>query len=155
MTVGNPAVSKGAVIGIGNTQEGSSPAITYAEIGLVTNINAFGVEYDVVSFKPLKTGAEERLLAGYGVGTITLQLGKDLSDTGQAAVKSALGVNTYYNFQITANDATATLTTPGKQTFKAKVSSYKTNYDSQNNVIGATITLEVKASSFTDVAASA
>ena len=92
MTVGNPSVSKGAYIGIGNTQEGSSPAITYEEVGLVTGISAFGVEYDVVSFKPLKTGAEERLLAGYGVGTVTLTLGKDLSDTGQAAVKAALGV---------------------------------------------------------------
>lgn len=155
MTVGNVSPSKGAVLSIGTTQVGSSPPDTFTEIGLVISIPDIGKEYTANSFKPLKDGAEEFTVGGYSVGVLSIPLGKDLNDSGQAAVKAALGVNTYYNFKIVANDTTPTLTVPGRQEFKAKVVGFKTNYGGENSNIGATIMLAVKASSFTDTAAAA
>lgn len=156
MTVGNISPSKGSTISIGTTQVAASPPDTFVEIGLVVSIPDIGKDYSATAFKSLKTGAEQFTVGGYSAGgVISIPIGKDLNDSGQAAVKAALGDNLNYNFKITDNDTTATLTKPGFVTFKAKVVGFKTNRGGENTNIMGTIMLAIDAASFAETKAAA
>lgn len=143
-------ISAGTGIAIGTTAADPT-SDTFVEIGEVLSIPEFGRTYQVTKYNPLKSRGTQKFKGSYDDGTISIKMGKDATDLGQIAVLAALASDLDYNFKITANDVTATLTVPTTQSFKAKVASYTTEYGDLNQVVGTTLMLEIKSGSLVEV----
>lgn len=117
------------------------------EIGLITNMGELGRVFSPVTYQTVAEGRMRKLKAGYDDGNISLIMAQDLSDTGQAAIKSyadASNQNTY-PFKITLVGADASFDTIY---FGAIVLSYRTQMGALQ-VIQALVTLDVNTTIFT------
>lgn len=100
---------------------------TYTAVAEVTNIPEFGRVYNTIKYNPLATRGTKKFKGSYDDGSLAVDLGKDLSDPGQAACLAARDTDFDYNFKIVANDAiapqsavvTITDATPGVVTLAA------------------------------------
>lgn len=135
---------EGAADAIGDFQ-----GLTIAtEIGLIENFGEFGRVFDPVTFQAVADGRTYKLKGGYNEGNIQLTLGQDLSDAGQAALKSyaeATNQNTY-PFKVTLVGADASYDTIY---FGAKVMSFRTQMGAANAVVKAMVTLEINTPIYT------
>jgi len=69
-------------------------ALTYAEVGEVSDIGEFGGEGEVLTHTPIKTGVVNKLIGSIDYGTIAVQMGKLFADAGQDVLKAGFdGVN--------------------------------------------------------------
>jgi len=117
------------------------------EIGLIENFGEFGRQFEMVPFQAVSDGRTFKLKGGFNDGQMTLVVGQDLSDTGQAAMKAyadASNQNTY-PFKLTISGADAAHDT---YYFGALVMSWRVNLGSVNNAIRATAMLEVNTPIF-------
>jgi hypothetical protein len=118
------------------------------EIALITNFGDFGRVFQPVSFQSVADGRTYKMKGGYDDGEIALMLGQDLSDAGQALLKSyaeASNQNTY-PFKITLTGANASYDTIY---FGALVASFKTQMGGVNDVIRAAVSLNINTTIFT------
>jgi hypothetical protein len=104
-------------------------ALTYTEVGEITNIPEYGGSYELVSHEPLGDRSVVKRKGSINHGSITLQIGKDISDAGQELLKTAYGGDEVYSFKITLQDGTVQYTT-------GQVFSYTTNVGSSNQITG-------------------
>lgn len=125
----------GTSISIGTTSATAS-SDTYKLIGEVTNVSEFGREYQEITHQPMNSRETQKFKGSYNSGSVTLQLGADLEDDGQAALVAALDSDSKYNFKIT-------YPTGDIRYFKAAVMSYKENPQNTNSIIGASVTLSI------------
>ena len=112
------------------------------EIGLIESVGEFGRSFDLATFQAVADGRTYKLKAGFNDGQLQLTVGADLSDAGQAALKSyadASNQNTY-PFKMTIVGADASYDTIY---FGAKVMSFRTQLGAANAVIKAMVMLEV------------
>ncbi len=117
------------------------------EIGLITNMGELGRVFSPVTYQTVAEGRMRKLKAGYDDGNISLIMAQDLSDSGQAAIKSyadASNQNTY-PFKITLVGADANFDTIY---FGAIVLSYRTQMGALQ-VIQALVTLDVNTTIYT------
>lgn len=117
------------------------------EIGLIENIGELGRVFETVTFQELATGRAFKLKGPYNDGQLQITVGQDLTDAGQAALKSyvASDQNTY-PFKMTLVGADASYDTIY---FGAKVMSFRTQLGAANAVIRAMVTLEINTPIFT------
>jgi hypothetical protein len=118
------------------------------EVGLIENFGELGRQFELAQFQAVADGRTHKLKAGFNDGQIQLTLGQDLSDAGQAALKSyaeASNQNTY-PCKITLVGAHADYDTIY---FGAVVMSYRTQMGAANAVVKAMVTLEVNTPIFT------
>jgi hypothetical protein len=111
-------------------------ALTFTTVGEVTDIGEFGKEYNLVSHTPVGGRQVKKFKGSYNNGSIQVQMGRDSSNAGQTAMKTALASDASYSFKITLQDLT-------KIYFTGKVMSYKTNVGSVDQITGATTTIEI------------
>lgn len=111
-------------------------ALTYTEIGEVTDVSEFGAEYALVTHMPLATRIAKKFKGSYNNGNVTLQFGKDLSNAGQTLLKTASKSDASYSFRVTLQDGT-------KIYFTAKVMSMKTNLGGVDSITAGSATLEI------------
>lgn len=117
------------------------------EIGLIESMGEYGRVYDPVPFQPVADGRTYKLRGGSNDGQFQLTIGQDLTDAGQAALKSYVSGNQdTYPFKITLLGADASYDTVY---FGAKVMSFRTQLGAVNQVIRATIILEINTPIFT------
>ena len=143
------STAAGCKIYIGTTEAVSSPD-DLLEIGEVTNFSEFGRVYQLITHQSIGTRGDRKYKGSYNDGAITLQLGRDTSDTGQAACIVARDADEDYNFKIMLNDDTVASPTPTIFQFMGKVMSYTVNIGSANQIIGATMMIEIKSGSITE-----
>jgi hypothetical protein len=120
------------------------------EVGLITNMGELGRVFTPVTYQTVAEGRMRKLKAGYDDGNIQLVLAQDLSDAGQALLKSyadASNQNTY-PFKITLVGADANFDT---MYFGALVLSYRTQMGALQ-VIQAMVTLDINTTIFTGAA---
>lgn len=110
-------------------------ALTYIEVGEVTNIPEFGGSYQLVTHEPLASRDVIKRKGSLNHGSITLQIGKDISDTGQELLKTAYGEDEVYSFEITLQDGTVQYST-------GQVFSYNTNVGNSNQITGISCQIE-------------
>lgn len=72
-------------------------ALTYADIGEVTNVPDFGATIQVVESNPLATGVTEKFVGFVNYGSVALEADYDDEDTGQALATDAVDP-THANF---------------------------------------------------------
>jgi hypothetical protein len=117
------------------------------ELGLIENFGEFGKQFDLVTFQAVSDGRTYKLKGGYNDGQMTIVVGQDLSDSGQAAMKTAAEASNQntYPFKMTITGADASFDT---YYFGAKAMYWRVNIGAVNNAIRATLMLEVNTPIF-------
>lgn len=115
-------------------------ALTFTNIGEVTDLGEFGREYNLITHNPIDTRATKKLKGSYNEGQISLTVGLDTADAGQNLAKTASASDADYSIIITMQNG-------AKYYFPAKVMSFKIGVGSVDNVVSATISLEITSSS--------
>jgi hypothetical protein len=118
------------------------------EVGLIESVGELGRVFDTVTFQAVADGRAYKLKGGFNDGQLQLTVGQDLTDAGQAALKSyanASNQNTY-PFKVTLVGADANFDTIY---FGAKVMSFRTQMGAANAVVKAMVTLEINTTIFT------
>ncbi|MGE4044460.1 MAG: hypothetical protein AB7F35_06380 [Acetobacteraceae bacterium] len=117
------------------------------EIGMIESVGEFGRQFDVATFIELYTGRTHKFKSSYNDGTLTLVVGQDLSDAGQAALRSyamATDQNTY-PFKLTLLGAPSSYDTVW---FGALVRSFRSQLGGAGQVIRATVELDINTTIF-------
>ena len=114
-------------------------ALTFVEVGEVTDVPEYGASASVVEHMPLATGVVEKYKGFINFGSMSVSLGRDVDDAGQALLKAAVtgaGKNVEHSFKIGFPDGSSEYAT-------GKVFSYTTNPGSANSIVGSTANIEI------------
>lgn len=111
-------------------------SLTYTDVGEVTNIPEYGGSYQLVTHEPLGSRAVVKRKGSINHGSLTLQIGKDINDAGQALLKTAYGEDEVYSFEITLQDGIIHYTT-------GQVFSFTTNVGNSNQITGISCQIEL------------
>jgi len=115
-------------------------ALTYTEIGEITDGGSVGRTYNLVSHSPLATRGTVQKKGSFSDGTVTLQAAYAPGDAGQVLVQTALNDDEYYAFAEELQDGTIIY-------YQAQVTSAPVNVGGVDSITGTTITLAVKSGS--------
>jgi|AntRauTorcE11898_2_1112593.scaffolds.fasta_scaffold02778_9 hypothetical protein len=111
-------------------------AMSFTEVGEITDLGEFGREYNLVTHNPLKDRRTVKRKGSYNDGSITLQMARDVSEAGQALLETAKDDDNSYSVKITFQDGNFVFTT-------AQIMSYKTTIGSVDQITMATCVLEI------------
>lgn len=133
--------SAGTTIGISAAipatyNQATFAALTYTEIGEVSDLGEFGREYNVVKFNPLKDRRTVKRKGSFDDGTVQVQLAKAATDAGQILLKSAVNSDASHSVKIVLQDGTTFY-------FTAQVSSSTVNVGNVNQITSSTFKLEI------------
>ena len=81
-------------------------ALTFTDVGEVSEIPEFGASHTPVTFTPLKTGIVNKFHGELNYGSITIPLGYDSADPGQIILLAALESKSAISFRETRSDGT-------------------------------------------------
>ncbi len=118
-----------------------------AEVGLIESIGDFGKVFSLVTFQAVADGRMYKLKGGFDEGSLQMTVASDMTDAGQAllfAYGNAQDQNTY-PFKITLVGVDASFDTVY---FGGKVFSYRQVLGTVNNVIKATIDIQINTPVF-------
>lgn len=133
--------SAGTTIGISAAlpatyNQATFAALTYTEIGEVSDLGEFGREYNVVKFNPLKDRRTVKRKGSFDDGTVQVQLAKAATDAGQILLKSAVNSDASHSVKIVLQDGTTFY-------FTAQVSSSTVNVGNVDQITSSTFKLEI------------
>ena len=133
--------SAGTTIGISAAlpatyDQATLAALTYTEIGEVSDLGEFGREYNVVKFNPLKDRRTVKRKGSFDDGTVQVQLAKAATDAGQILLKSAVNSDASHSVKIVLQDGTTFY-------FTAQVSSSTVNVGNVDQITSSTFKLEI------------
>lgn len=110
--------------------------MTYTAVGEITDLGEYGTEYSTVNHTALGQRQVKKFKGSYNNGSLQIQMGRDVEDAGQIALKTALDSDASFSFKVTMQDGS-------KNYFTGKVMSYRTSIGSVDQITGATATIEV------------
>jgi len=120
--------------------EAAFEALTWLEVGEVTNIGEFGQVYNDISTKTINQRQVKHHKGSFDIGTLDLQVYADPGDAGQVGVKAALVSDSEWGFKVTLNDQiTPTTGNPTTYYFRAKVMSHKVSVADVDSMVTAKI----------------
>ena len=111
-------------------------ALTFTNIGEVTDLGEYGKVFNLVSHNPIDSGRTEKFKGSFNEGSISLNIAEDAADAGQGILDTAVDSYDDFAFEITAQDGT-------KDYFKAKVMSKTVNIGSVDSIRSSTVQLEI------------
>jgi|SRR6185503_2787559 len=111
-------------------------ALSFTNIGEVTDLGEFGREYALVTHNPIATRGTVKRKGSYNEGSMDLKLGLDNNDAGQIIASSASESDADHSIKLTLQDGSVYY-------FQAQVMSFKVNVGSVDNVTAASIKLEL------------
>ena len=114
-------------------------ALTYTDVAEVTDMGEYGASFEVVSHNPLATRRTVKRKGTVNDGAMSLQLGRDPSDAGQAILIAGVdgaGIDVVHSHKVTLQDGTI-------QYFTGQIYSYTTNIGSANQIVSAAATVEL------------
>jgi hypothetical protein len=117
---------------------------SWVEVSWVENIGQFGDESAEVTFDAIGESRTLKLKGVRNAGNLSLVVGADYSDAGQAALRAAEATPDDYAFRVDFDDAPAG-GTPSQRFFIAKVMSAREQLDTANNVIKLNATLGINS----------
>ncbi|PHS13470.1 MAG: hypothetical protein COA78_06955 [Blastopirellula sp.] len=142
------STSAGAIIYIGAAapsafDKAGYEAVTWTEVGEVSNIDGdLGKVFSLSTFNLLKEAGVVKRKGSYNNGSITVQYGYHRTDTGQAAVVAAAGIQTTLPFKIALGDQETT-----QIYFMALTMGDPINIGGSDDFITSTVTLEIDSES--------
>lgn len=116
-------------------------ALTFTEVGEVTDIGDFGPEFAEVTHIPLKTAVVQKFKGSLNYGSVALTLGRDADDAGQAILKGEDGLFSQdpIAFKVEFQDGSV-------QYFDARVMSFTTNTGGADQIVGSTVNVGISTS---------
>ncbi len=116
-------------------------ALTFVDVGEVTDIAEFGADTSVVTHQPLATGIVEKFKGFTNYGSSSVSFAKDSADAGQIVLESgAIGANknSQHSVRVTLQDGTFLY-------FTCKVFSFKMATGSADSIVGSTSSIEIES----------
>ncbi len=114
-------------------------ALTFSDIGEITDGGEHGREYAEVTHKPIGNRSTQKFKGSFNEGTKTLQLAISPADAGQVLAKAALGSDAPYSFSVTYQGGDVDY-------FQARVMSFKKATGNVDSIRSATIQLSITTS---------
>lgn len=114
-------------------------ALSYTTVGEVTDLGEYGPTFETVTHNPLATKRTVKRKGTVNDGALTMQIGRDPSDAGQTILIDGVdGANEdqVHSHKVTLQDGTV-------QYFTGQIYSYTTNIGSANQIVGASVTVEL------------
>ena len=116
-------------------------ALTYTNVGEITELPEYGASAEVVTHLPLATGRVVKLKGFINNGSMSVQCARDADDAGQQLL--ALGVtginkNVEHSFRVTYQDGSIDY-------FTGKIFSYTKNPGGANSVVGSSVQVEINS----------
>jgi hypothetical protein len=141
----------GATLAISNSipatfNEAGYAALTYTEVGEITNIGEFGKEFALVTHLPLSRRGVAKRKGSFNNGTLNPTMALDPADAGQILFAAALESDAPSAFEITLQDGTIYY-------LMGLVMMYKPNVGTTDDVVTASATIEVDESPIVEVEA--
>lgn len=142
MAVSQAFTSAGTRIYIGNAPATYDAvgfaAVSFTEIGEITDAGEFGRTYNQVTHNPLGDRRTVKRKGSYNDGAMSLQMARVPADAGQAILVTALNSDASYAFKVVLQDGTIFY-------FTAQIMSYTTNVGSVDQITAATVNVEIDA----------
>lgn len=116
-------------------------ALTYENVGEVTDIAEIGSDTAVVTHQPLATGVVEKFKGFINFGSSSVSFAKDAADAGQAVLQSGAdgaNKNAQHSVRVTLQDGTFLY-------FTVKVFSFKITPGSADAIVGSTSSIELES----------
>jgi hypothetical protein len=111
-------------------------ALTFVNIGEITDLGEFGREYNLVTHNPIATRGTVKKKGSFSEGSMALTLGLDTDDAGQILAKTASNSDSDYSFAVETQNGDIYY-------FRAQVMMFKVNLGSVDSITTANITLEI------------
>ena len=115
-------------------------ALTFTNVGEVTDLGEFGREFALVTHNPIGSRGTVKKKGSFNEGTMALKLGLDTDDAGQILTKAAALSDNDYSFVVTAQSG-------DKYYFQAQVMNFKVGLSTVDTVTTASVNLELTTSS--------
>ena len=140
-----PVTSAGTTISISaalpaSVTKTAYAALSWTEIGEITDGGTVGRTYNVVNHSPLGTRGVVKIKGSFDDGTMTVQMAYAPGNAGQVIVQTALDDDDFYSFKIVLQNGTVIYC-------QAQVTSAPVNIGSVDTVTGETASLAVKSGS--------
>ena len=134
----------------GATTEELYKADTYVEVGEIEDLGEFGDTFSSVTFTSLRDGRVRKYKGTADAGDLTLTIGLDNGDKGQAALKTAHKDRTRgdYNIKVTLNDGDPDAATPILPTtfyMRGKVMNNTVAAGAADNVVRRNVTIGINS----------
>lgn len=97
-------------------------ALTWTEVGEVTEIPEHGPEHAENTHTPLKTGIVDKFHGELNYGSVSLPMALDMADPGQTILRDALASKAAISFRMTYSDGAVEYTTGKVFSFKRSAS---------------------------------
>jgi len=146
-TLGSKLFITDAAIASTIDSEAEFSAQSWTEVGLVESFGDFGRQFEMANFVAVADGRTYKFKASYNEGAFDFALGQDLSDSGQAIMKTAaeLTDQSNYGFRIEFNDAPSTVGGPTTVFFRGLAMSFRTSMGAVNSIVKANARVEVNS----------
>jgi hypothetical protein len=121
--------------------EAGFEALTFVDVGEVTNIPEFGPNVQVVTHEPLATGVTEKYKGFINYGSVGIEAAYDDADAGQVVMSDAVTgatKNDEHSFKIEMQDGSV-------RYFTGKVFSYTENPGAANSMVACSMQLEINS----------
>lgn len=111
-------------------------ALTFTEVGEITNMGTFGKTYNLVTHNPLGDRKTVKRKGAYNNGELQLQMARVPEDAGQTVLVAGLDSDNSYSFKVTLQDGTV-------QYFSAQIMSYTTNIGTVDQITAAEVSVQI------------
>ena len=116
MSSANVEISVGTTVAVSATQPATEDstgyaALTYIDVGEITNIGESGGTAQVATFTPIGSGTVNKRKGSIDYGTMSMEIAKDATDVGQIALKAGFDGaerSTIHSFEITEDGGEVT-----------------------------------------------
>jgi hypothetical protein len=117
---------------------GGYAALTYTEVGEVTNIADFGANSNVVNHSPLSDPIIQKYKGSADMGGGSLDFASLKTDAGQILLKTAAAYNTYAPYSVKVEESDGSISY-----FKALFTSFVKKIGTIDNVVAASVNMAI------------
>lgn len=111
-------------------------ALTFTEVGEITNMGSFGKTYNLVTHNPLGDRKTVKRKGSYNEGELALQMARVPDDAGQTVLIAGLDSDNSYSFKVELQDGSI-------QYFSAQIMSYTTNIGTVDQITAAEVSVQI------------
>lgn len=111
-------------------------ALTWANVGEITNFGEIGKQFNLVTHNPVATRGTVKKKGSFNDGQMALQLALDTDDAGQILMKAAAASDANYSFELATQNG-------DKYYFPGLVMGWKINLGGVDQITGATAAIEL------------
>lgn len=112
-------------------------ALTWTEVGEITEYGEFGKKYNVVKHMPVAKRSATKRKGSYENGVLSLKMAKVPKDAGQIILKAAADSDSSYSIKVVTQGAAVTFYTT------AQITSFTNNIGNVDSMFAASVDAEI------------